>query len=329
MGKAATSSSFGYDFQTNAAIFIMLENIQQMKTIRVEGEEDIELVLIDGGKILAQAKVVEEPYKDFKNVTTKLKEALESLTNTGKTSKNVKSLVYITNTPKPLGNVKYDLFSGPPSCWTYDELPDDSKKRIDTVLSRIKSSLDTSKLVVRTLPFYSENLAQRNKFIYERMNNFMSKMDDVAITIEDLHTIWENEIFKSGTRKNQSLKVSKQEIIWPVIVMVTRNDNYEGLDFDAPDEYALRRQYSKVINNCTERYEFVTRVLSGYSLFKYSGKNKDKLQAFIKEKLHDYYDIFNIGGVPDELRDKLLQIVMRNIVIKGWQITQIKKVANL
>ena len=51
-------SLFGFDFQVNAAIILMLENIKELKSLRLEGEkEDIELTLENGEKILAQAKI--------------------------------------------------------------------------------------------------------------------------------------------------------------------------------------------------------------------------------------------------------------------------------
>lgn len=51
---------FGFDFQRNAAIVLMLENIKELKSVRLEGnEEDIEISLNDGQKILAQAKAIE------------------------------------------------------------------------------------------------------------------------------------------------------------------------------------------------------------------------------------------------------------------------------
>ena len=46
MSRNATPSSFGWDFQINAAIVLMLENIKAIKSVRVEGKkEDIELLL--------------------------------------------------------------------------------------------------------------------------------------------------------------------------------------------------------------------------------------------------------------------------------------------
>ena len=53
--RRANAVIFGFDFQRNAAIVLMLENIKDLHTIRLEGNyEDIELTLDNGRKILAQ-----------------------------------------------------------------------------------------------------------------------------------------------------------------------------------------------------------------------------------------------------------------------------------
>ena len=44
--RRANATLFGFDFQRNAAIVLMLENIKELKSVRLEGnEEDIEISL--------------------------------------------------------------------------------------------------------------------------------------------------------------------------------------------------------------------------------------------------------------------------------------------
>ena len=60
--RNASPSAFGWDFQANAAILLMIENIKQAEKIRVEGaDEDIEITLLNKEKIYAQVKAVERP----------------------------------------------------------------------------------------------------------------------------------------------------------------------------------------------------------------------------------------------------------------------------
>ena len=57
--RNASPSAFGWDFQANAAILLMLENIREADKVRVEGaDEDIEITLKDKTKIYSQVKSV-------------------------------------------------------------------------------------------------------------------------------------------------------------------------------------------------------------------------------------------------------------------------------
>ena len=67
--RRANAVVFGFDFQVNAAIVLMIENIEDLKSLRLEGNyEDIEIELENNQYILAQAKAVERSSSDFRNV---------------------------------------------------------------------------------------------------------------------------------------------------------------------------------------------------------------------------------------------------------------------
>ena len=73
--RRANATLFGFDFQRNAAIVLMLDNIKELRSVRLEGnEEDIEISLTDGQKILAQAKAVEKKQHGFFSCPREFKE---------------------------------------------------------------------------------------------------------------------------------------------------------------------------------------------------------------------------------------------------------------
>ncbi len=87
MGKdrRADAVFFGLDFQVNAAIALMLENIKELQSLRLESEnEDIDIELYSGNHILAQAKSIVNSSTDFSNVRSNLKKALKSLSEGSK-----------------------------------------------------------------------------------------------------------------------------------------------------------------------------------------------------------------------------------------------------
>lgn len=114
--KCASSVIFGFAFQVNAAIILMLDNVIDLKSLHLEGNyEDIQIELNNGQHILAQAKSVVNSSSDFRNVRKNLKKVLEFL-SAGNQEIAVKQLILIKNSPNPLKDdrSKY-IFQGPPA----------------------------------------------------------------------------------------------------------------------------------------------------------------------------------------------------------------------
>ena len=104
-GTNASDSIFGWDFQINAAIVLMLEDIENVQKVRVEGRtEDIEITLTDGEFVFSQAKALSDP-SSTKNVRKKLADGLGTLNQAAKQS-GVCKLIYITNAYDPLADKK-------------------------------------------------------------------------------------------------------------------------------------------------------------------------------------------------------------------------------
>ena len=69
--RNASASAFGWDFQINSAILLMIDNIEDVSYVKVEGKyEDIELYLNNGKTIYAQAK----SFQDLCNIGAVLRD---------------------------------------------------------------------------------------------------------------------------------------------------------------------------------------------------------------------------------------------------------------
>ena len=103
----ASAAAFGWDFQTNAAILLTIENIQHAKSIKVEAQtEDIEIKLENNNIIYSQAKS-QIDITSTVNLMKKLKESIRTLNNAYNNG-DAESLIYITNHPNPF-NDKYSI----------------------------------------------------------------------------------------------------------------------------------------------------------------------------------------------------------------------------
>ena len=102
----ATASAFGWDFQSNAAIMLMLRNIEKASKVKVEGQsEDVEITLADGRMLMSQVKATVKP-DDYSHVKEKLEAGLRTLNNASKLT-DVEQLVFVTNSHgKTVASVK-------------------------------------------------------------------------------------------------------------------------------------------------------------------------------------------------------------------------------
>lgn len=150
--RKADAVVFGFDFQINAAIVLMLEHIKELHSLRLEGnDEDIELTLQDNTKIFAQAKAVVNSSFDFANVRKNLKKALTSLSE-GSRQPNVRQLIFITNSPNPFKDEASRSVFYAPTHRCFSDLPPSAQKIVEEYLSNIENPLDPQKFMVQVLP---------------------------------------------------------------------------------------------------------------------------------------------------------------------------------
>ena len=200
MGKdrRANAVLFGFDFQVNAAIVLMLENIKELQSLRLESEnEDIDIELYSGNHILAQAKAIVNSSTDFTNVRSNLKKALESLSEGTKKVKTEK-LILITNSPNPLNEeASRSIFWGP-TRRGFSTLPESSQKIISGYLSQIDQPLDTDQFVIQVIPFETDDEVERYKAVSKTIDDFIGELKlDIPGIGKQLHRVWCSYLFKN------------------------------------------------------------------------------------------------------------------------------------
>lgn len=331
--RNASFSAFGWDFQVNAAIVLMLENIEEVDKVRVEGTtEDIELTLTSGKKIYSQAKSVVNASNDFSNVRGKMSDALESLADAYKVGDS-KQLIYVTNSPNPFNDESTrSVFYGA-SKRSFNDLPSSCRETIEKMVSQLADGLDTNQLLVRVIPFETDDLTERYKevkrvvdeFIYEVAPNYPGMGRQVL-------EIWQKELFQNATQKNIELTISKKQLVWTIIVLTTdveKNESEYLEEVDSCDYHEIVRTYKNLINTCTERFEFATKIISDYNTYEYQGRTKDKLYDFINNQWENYLDEFEDNQIDEEIKEQIIKIILFNVLKQKWTVNSIKKKVKL
>lgn len=332
--RRADAVIFGFDFQVNAAIVLMIENIRELESLRLEGNyEDIELKLNGGGYILAQAKAIEKSSSDFSHVRENLKKALTTLSEASHNTL-VEKLILITNSPNPLNDKdSRSVFYGD-AHRSFDSLPDSSKSIISGYLAKLSQPLNTDKFMIQVLPFETDDEDERYKVVKTKIDDFIGSMNlNIPGLGKKLMTTWHEDIFKNGSKKDASIVLGKKDVIWPIIVIATDiercdEDLQEEFDSSAYDEIVHR--YRDIIDSCCERCDFFIKVLYDYNDYQSPGKKpREKCLDFAMNKWSDYLSDFETTDIDDETKQGLIQVILYSIVRNRLSIDKIKREVNL
>ena len=336
MSRRADAVSFGLDFQVNAAIILMIENMEDMDYVRLESdEEDISIKLNSGKYILAQAKSHIHGSYDFSNVTKDLKKALITLSE-GAAKVDAEKLILITNSADPLRDSSKNAFYGGGKR-DFADLPPTSQKKINDYLKNMENPLNASSFRIQSIPFETDDYDERYKVILGAIKDFVGPLQssnyELPIRLMD---VWRRDLFINGSKHDSELVVSKKEAIWPIIVFVTdisnRQDNLQDrLDMDDGEYEEIVHRYKDVINSRCERYQSFTKVLYDYNCFGTDRKtpHSKKVQAFLEQKWESYRDELGLPSLEPELQEKLVKIILYSILTRRFEIDRIKKVMNL
>ena len=322
--RNASASDFGWDFQHNAAIVLVLKNIKNdFKSVRVEGAtEDIEINFNDGEISYIQAKASESPEQDT-NVKSKLEKALESLNDASRQS-NVKSLVFTTNNHiYPFNHAKKDkdpYISGRTSL-KYSELSANSQKIIDGIIKNKKLSnikIKKEKLSVEVIPFYGDDDDNRYKEIYKSVENFMDDVANRNIAKKQILEKLQLKFQKNASKKDVNITLTKEDIVWCIIAVICDSGNEfvtdEMIDEEFDGDYGLRdsvkEKYGFVIEDSSHKFQLISKVFAEYQKYKMLDKTK-KYIDFIKLNWNLFTDYFT--DVESDQQKMLIYMILGKI----------------
>lgn len=324
--RNASPSAFGWNFQANSAIFLMIENIKGAEKIRVEGvSEDIEIWLNDKTKIYSQVKSVTKP-EDYSHVDKKLADALETLDLAAKNGDG-SLFTYITNSPNPFHNTKTMSYFHGVTHLHFNELPETAQKKISRIIqNKGYTNLDCSKLDIRVIPFYGDDPKNRFKEIKNAVSDLLGTLNVSFPGIEnEILEIWQKFFSHNATQINTAITIDKNEMIWPLIVLVidkVPSAEYKK-DFNDEEIEEVERKYKQIINQYSMLYGFTTKVIADFI------KSKSEKKTFIESYWKNYVNIVSALNADEQTKETLIKIIINRILTQRNCINDIKKGVNL
>ncbi|MBR6199481.1 MAG: hypothetical protein IKQ61_04340 [Spirochaetales bacterium] len=356
----ASASSFGWNFQANAGIFLFLHYIREAENFKIESKlQDIEITLKNKNKILAQAKSSQDPSTD-KGKKTKFKDALISIAKSSKKEPQA-HFIYISN--------ESDTFASGDKAFdnrirSYNECLQSIKKEIDETIDATikslsakiensdKSSNDKKTKKLTEIKRLIENLNKDNLYIScitqfwgeeenrydsikEKINDFLlNVLNYDSITVKKIsNRLFEHWSFKcefNSTQKDESKEMSKESFLWPISVFLL-NDIHRDItdclsficDSSLTEEVDAIFEDNKMLYH--ERFEFSNKILQDYYDFKRTLTlgTKEPEKEFIKKNWENYVAEFNQENFGTEKLEYITKSFIYRILMNSKNLQNI------
>lgn len=325
----ASASAFGWDLQSNAAIMLMLKNIEKASKVKVEGStEDVEITFSNGKMLMSQVKAVVNP-DDYSHVLEKLEAGLRTLNNAAKLP-DVEQLVFVTNSPNPFNDTQTMFkFSSPLNIVSFEELPTACQDAINNICSSKGYDFNKKSLVVCVMQFHGEMEDERYKVLSFLTTEFLNNLGIHRISTNQLLTLWQHSFSVNASQKTTS--ITKKRMVWPIIAILCEvcEDDAELEDYDEGDVVEVLQKYRGVINNNSERFEFITQVLSDYNEFYTEMKSRERTKKFINENWHSYNHSFDMKCADQITKEMVIRLTLSNVLRCRKVIAEIKGMVKL
>lgn len=328
-GSNASGSSLGWQFQVNAAIYLMLSFIKDAKAVRVEGStEDIEIYLQDNKIIFAQAKAVMDE-SDSSHSKENLSKALRTLNNASRNPRSCK-LILITNSSNPfasirsisyfLGTVKREL----------SELPQECRRVIEEIVKKNSyTDLNLDIFEIWILPFAGR---PENRFVSLKtyIDEFLRELDVESGLGSKVLQEWQQAFLMNSTLKDTSITITKEDMIWPLVIFVCESDNPDNLldDFDEGIQDEVLRSYGSFMSTKSENFLFANKVIQEFDNPDYRQdlhKKQERVNSFLEDKWKQFSDDFRIDELVPEILELLVKLVLKRIIEKRFKIKNIRE----
>lgn len=273
--------------------------------------------------LMSQAKAVMNP-DDHSHVKDKLSAGLKTLNNAAKLP-DVEQLVFVTNSPNPFNDTTTMYkFSSPVNTVPFSELPAACKEAINEICIANGYNFDTTQLSVCVMQFHGENEEERFKVLTTLTTEFLNRLGVYRIPTNQLLTLWQHAFSVNASQKTTS--ITKKRMVWPIIAILCEvNEDDAALeDYDDNDIDEIVKKYRNVINNNSECFEFVSKVLSDFNDFHADMPSRERVKRFIDESWITYDGYFDMKSANTAIRKVVTRLTLNNVLRKRSVIADIK-----
>ncbi|SPS07208.1 hypothetical protein [Latilactobacillus sakei] len=347
-------SAFGWRFQIITEIIFSIKNIQELKSVEVEGlTEDIELYFTKKNPMYIQVKAVQ---KDFIDATDpgKATLAMNTLINTSNRVGNKYSeLVYVANFRNPL-NLTDALLE---SAWKpsmdsvfttkYNELPEAAKvfieDRIDKAQKQLKQknyknsieNFDRDRLSVSTILFGSDSDTRGVSVLGGTLESLFQEagIPMRGWRISKLQKSLVEYYFAnagSSTNSEKYITITKEKLVWRVIFEVmdcTADDSDKNVPMPLID--GVNEYVDEFIQDQSQDINIINKIYAGIAQYAPNGEYLEPIvDNYINNEWKKYKTDFPLNEDAD-IQEYGIKTLIKKIITGQKTVHKITKVVNL
>lgn len=325
--RSANGSFNGKNFQTVAAISLILDHIHDFQKVKNEGPiEDIVIVLQNGHMILAQAKSSANGAAN--NALSNLGEGLETLVEHYIEYPN-SEMIYITNIEKMLGQrTKVDDFVNGETIW-FDQLSESNRK----IIVRKEPQLDTSHFGIQFLKYVGKEgiFPEKEKWIRSKMKQKLKQFTYVGrVDYNRLFSSWlEHLAYNSGDREPYC---TREDLTWDIIIEVVGHigtEIYQESDTDYSDVIG---NYSELIRSMSNHFPVFSRIESDYHWYiqdhgesESDAYDSSSVERYAQMTYEQYLDLVHDLDCSEKVKRKVIMLLIEIVLLRKDMINGVRK----
>lgn len=327
MNTNASATQAGFHYQNMVGLILLLDNINDIESINVEGTDDIDILFNDGYTSYYQVKEVQNP--NAKNTPEKLRAALKTLLNDSKTTK-VRKLVYVSNAYFPLGVSKDSkLFDSNYLLYSYNELPEGLQKKVDAQISKLNINFDTSKFYVLRIGYAGGDVRSKESELDRAVDEFIQRANlSKKIALKE-H--WKNMISDSTERADN--KITKKDFYnHTVIIETLTNPNFdeffEKYKIEDENEDYIKRNYNDIIDRFIYDFPVVNSIHKEFINFRVNNSNLGRDERKKQFVMSTYRKIAKKLELDNQEDFDIIKLIISTIIRTRSISNQLKETIN-
>lgn len=180
--------------------------------------------------------------------------------------------------------------------------------------------------------FETDNSKTRYAVIEEKVKDFINQLNlGQVLSATELLQVWQNDLFHNGSQTDTTIKLSKKEIVWPVIVLTLGKQLPSEYieDYDQGFINEITAQYSYIINTISEQYDTITKIIFDYNSSNYKLSMKERARKFVADKWKDYISVFSFESLNEEVQEAVTKVILAKVIQQRYLIDNISRGVSL